>query len=373
MYFVLRFLYRNRLAKIWVNDNLRRVLWAGLIVAVCLLLNSACFYHFEGPRFAEEGETLSVSDSLWLSLTTITTVGYGDLSAASTGGRVATVLLLYMVGLACFPYAVGQVLEYLVEGNERRRCGMEDLRGELRDHIVVVNFPNAQKVRRIIEQLRGDALTEKCPIVIVAEELEALPFEEKNVFFVKGSPEESETLLRADIPEARAAIILGPHTDRRTSDAMTAAAVSIIEGLNPNIPTVAECANVERLDLFRFCQCDSIIPMEDIAAKLLVQEVQDPGVAPFLSELLSTETGSEFYSVVTQLSGWTFGEMLVALAQMDLCLIPVGLIRNGKKQVNPPSDTEIEPGDRIVLIGCERVDGAEIEAQLQAHRASPER
>jgi len=314
----------------------------------------------------KEGGTLSVGDSLWLSLTTITTVGYGDQYAATAGGRIATVILLYLVGLTCFPYAIGQILEYLMEGHERRRRGMNDLRGEVRNHILIVNFPNAQKVRRIITQLRGDPLTAERPIVLVADGLEMLPFEEKGVHFVKGSPEESETLLRANVHEASAAVILGLRTDHRTSDAVTAAAVSILEGLNPDLPTVAECANVERLDLFRFCRCDSIIPMEDIAAKLLVQEVREPGVAPFLSELLSTEAGSEFYSAVTQLAGWTFGELLMGLTQTKRRLIPVGLIRQGKKMVNPPPDTAIEAGDRVVLIGWERTDWSAVEAELRA-------
>jgi voltage-gated potassium channel len=286
---------------------------------------------------------------------------------------VATAILLYLVGLACFPYAIGQILEYLVEGHERRRRGMNDLRGEVRDHLLIVNFPNAQKVRRIIAQFRGDPLMAQCPLVIVAEELETLPFEEKNVHFVRGSPEESETLLRANLLEARAAIILGPHTDRRTSDAMTAAAVSVIEGLNPHLPTVAECASVERLDLFRFCKCDSTIPVEDIVAKLLVQEVQDPGVAPFLSELLSTELGSEFFSEVTQLAGWTFGELLVGLARTNLRLIPVGLIRQGQKMVNPPPEAKIEAQDRVVCIGYERPDWPQVEAQLRALAADAEK
>lgn len=371
MNFLFRLFYRSRLPKVWGDQHLRRIASAGGIVLACVLLNALCFRYFEGPRLAAEGKQLSLEDSVWLSLTTITTVGYGDLYAATRFGRLATVLLLYLVGLACFPYAVGQALEYLVEGSERRRRGMEDLRHAVRGHIIIANFPSAQKVRRIISQLQADHLTAAWPIVIVAGEIAELPFEVDRVHFVAGSPEEVPPLERANVMEARAAIVLRPSTDARAADALTAAAVSVIEGLNSRVNVVAELGSLERHDLFRFCNCDSIVPTEDIGAMLLAQEVRDPGVAPFVAELLTQGGDTAAHSVAAGLPGWSFGELQVRLVELRSRAIPLGLLRDGRKLVNPDPDTLLQEGDRLILVGSEQIDWPAIRARLLAKQSRP--
>ena len=52
-------------------------------------------------------EKLSLEDAIWLTMTTITTVGYGDMSATTTFGRLATILLMYLVGIFLLALFVG--------------------------------------------------------------------------------------------------------------------------------------------------------------------------------------------------------------------------------------------------------------------------
>ena len=115
----------------------------------CIFLNSACFYYFEHSKQPE----LTPWDSVWLSFTTITTVGYGDYSATTVGGRIATMVLLYLVGLACFPYVITQIVDIAVEGQNNRRYGLIDCRDLVDNHIVIVNFPSELRVAAIIDQL----------------------------------------------------------------------------------------------------------------------------------------------------------------------------------------------------------------------------
>ena len=118
-------------------------------------------------------------------------------------------------------------------------------------------------------------------------------------------------------------------------------------------------------DLFRSCQCDAIIPTEDIGAKLVVQEVQDPGVAPLIAELLSNLEGSELYSETTDVAGYSFGDVQIALIKMNVRIIPIALIKDERKLINPPSNTIIETNDRLVIISRERQDFSAIKADVK--------
>ena len=247
---------------------------------------------------------------------------------------------------------------------------MINLEDTIKNHIVIVNFPDEQKVQTIIKQLTVDPSTAKCPIVIVAQDVDMLPFELKNVHFVRGSPIEAESFIKANIKEAQAAIILASGLEKGVSDAMTAASVSLIEELNPQIKTVAECTSVKHFELFRSCRCDAIIPTEDIGAKLIVQEVQDPGVAPLLAELLCNMEGSELYSEITDLAGYSFGDVQTALIQMKAQIILIALIKGEQKLINPPPDTILETDDRLVVISHERQNFSEIKADVKQLLAS---
>jgi voltage-gated potassium channel len=394
MYFLLRLIQLRRLRRITQEKQIKRIILALLVVMVCIILNSICFYYFERTQ----KPNLKLFDAFWLSFTTITTVGYGDFSASTIKGRLATIVLLYAAGLAIFPYVISQIIDVVIERGERRRRGLVNLENSIKNHIVIVNFPDEQKVQAIIEQLKIDPLTAKCPIVITAQEIDMLPFEGKDIYFIRGSPIEKETFIRANIKEAQAAVVLASRLEKGVSDAMTVASVSLIEELNPQIKTVAECTSVKHFDLFRSCRCDAIIPTEDIDAKLIAQEVRDPGVAPLVAELLSNLEGSELYSEVTDLAGYSFGDIQIALIKMKAQIIPIALIksepkgespllsppkdevvgerseqrgeatvgeRSEQKLMNPPPDTILEKNDRLVVISRERQDFAAIKADVK--------
>jgi len=334
-----------------------------------MLLNSFIFYVLE--RSVKPGLTLW--DAFWLSFTTITTVGYGDVSATTVGGRLATMVLLYSVGLAVFPYVIGQIINLSVENRDLRLRGRIDCRDMVEGHIIIAHFPSVQKVATVIEQLAVDAATAHRPVVIVTDEIETLPFEHRHVHFVHGSPLDSDVLQRANIASAYAAIVLTPRLDARVADATTAATVSLIESLNPAVRTIAECTNTKYLPLFQSCRCDAVLPTEEFSAKLIAKEVQYPGVTPALAELLTNEEKSEIYSEAAGLEGVAFADLATALSQLRTRIIPIGLVRDHQHLLNPPPDTKIGRTDRLILISLERTDWKQIHGQLVAHLAQQRR
>ena len=76
-----------RLVRIYRRIRHRRLLGVGLVVLlvlICILGNSVCFYVFDGRA----NEDLTFADALWYSVISITTIGYGDYRASSLGARI---------------------------------------------------------------------------------------------------------------------------------------------------------------------------------------------------------------------------------------------------------------------------------------------
>lgn len=356
----------RRLRRVSRNRHIRRITVALLIVLGCIVLNSACFYFFEKSVKAD----LTIWDAVWCSFTTITTVGYGDYSATTLGGRLATMVLLYGVGLASFPYVVTQIVDTSVERHHERRHGLVDYRDVVDGHIIIVNYPSELKVSAIIGQLSSDMATADRPLVILADEVDELYFNRSDIYFVRGGPLEEDSWKRANIEKAYAALILAPRTADHTADAITASTVSLIETLRPGLRTIAECTSIQHLAVFQSFRCDAVIPTNNIAAKVLAQEVGDHGIAEVVRELLTDAEGSELYSETMDLDGLHFGELQTLLLRLKAEVILVGILRGSQHMINPSLDLQIERTDRLLLIGNRRGDWEQIHHQLLSVRNS---
>ena len=136
-----------------------------IVLLLVLLLHSLTMVWFEH---------LPVLDAVWLSITSATTVGYGDYSAQTLAGRLATIILLYIGGIAILAQVASMYFEYRQEIRNRILKG--DWSWSMDNHIVFLNSPEEvgeEYFYQAISQLRASsAALGSLPIVIVSEKLE---------------------------------------------------------------------------------------------------------------------------------------------------------------------------------------------------------
>ncbi len=331
-----------------------------LIMVVSVLGKTASFYVFE--RTADPPPT--VWDSFWYSVISITTIGYGDFSATTLGSRIGTAVFIVVIGLAAFTTSVGLMVDWIVDIRHKERKGMGT--ANLRDHLLIVNFPNESRVRDIIEEFTRDVRHSDRDVVIVTDQIEEMPFALPNVVFVRGSPLQRTVYERANIDHATQCLILSPNYDDARSDSFVASASFLIEQLNPDISIIVECLDTDHAPLFNVSEHVSLVYTLQVANNLLVQEAQDPGVNLLTQAITSnvTEIAETIASARVQeppASTVTYTEAAKRL--LDHGVNIVGVVRSGGVHVSL-DDMKVTRGDSVVYISKSRLDWQRMKSLL---------
>ena len=346
------------LSRIVYQIRRRRELGVSLLASVLVLSiigNSVTFYVFDG-----RDQNLSIWDSLWYSIVSITTIGYGDLSAESLGARIGTGVFIIVVGLAAFTSTLGLMVDWFVQLKYKERRGMGSSRA--REHLLIVNFPNESRIRQIIDEYTRDDEHRNREILLVTNQIEELPFSIKNVSFIRGSPLEQETFVRASIADARQAIILSTSVDDLRTDSLVASIAFVMEHMNPQMSIVAECQDPKHAVLFNVSDRVSLVYTTRVANNLLVQEAQDPGVTLLTETITSNVTEIEETVVTTKLKACPAVDMSYTEAAkrlLDYGVNLVGVIRQGALIVGF-EQMSLTEDDSLVYISKQRHTPAEI-------------
>jgi voltage-gated potassium channel len=124
---VFRFLRLVRILKLFkYNQAVRRfsrafsiakeeLMLFGFVTAIILYLSAVGIYYFENPAQPEQFK--SIFHCLWWAVTTLTTVGYGDIYPVTTGGRIFTCCIL-MIGLGIIAVPTGLLASALSQARE---------------------------------------------------------------------------------------------------------------------------------------------------------------------------------------------------------------------------------------------------------------
>lgn len=324
---------------------------ASVILLIIVLISTGGFYYLE------KEQDLTALDSLWLSLVTMTTVGYGDISPQTPAGRLFALIITMACGIGIMAYIASMLAATIIEKGARRLKGQVNL--DVADHILIINCPNVDKVRTIIDNIRADPKTHNRPVVLISDTLEEIPeqlLDLEDFYFVSGNPLLLRTLERANAISAVRAIILAKDTKDPHSDGLTTQVALILESMhkqaNKDIYTVAEAVSKDSVNVLRRAGVEDVVCLETFVSPILVQSLIDPGYCGAFSELLSNEIGPKYFvDSIGPLKGRPYKDIREFFQKNDhYGVIPVGILRTGKSVINPPGATLIEEDDRLFYI-----------------------
>ena len=248
-----------------------------IVKVVCLIVGLIVVHSLLMVLF----EDYSLVDSLWLSITTITTVGYGDISAHSIAGRLSTIVLLYGGGIILLWELLSEYLNYKIIKRDRIIKG--EWRWHMAEHILILNAPiyNAEQYFvRLISQIRENEEYKTIPIQILTTEFEnGLPtkLRELGVVFYRGSPNSSADLDKVDVTSAQHILVLAKHEYAAGADSTTFDVAHRLMEMNVLHKAHVECVLDENRERLKKLGARSILRPIRSYPEIIVQALVAPG------------------------------------------------------------------------------------------------
>ena len=316
---------------------MKRIVASSVLLLLLILAGTVGYMTIEGSTFF---------DGLYMTVITITTVGYGEVVPLSQAGRFFTMGLI-LGGVGFVLYLFGEVTNAMVEGGVRRILGrnnMEKKVAGLKSHYIVCGFGRIGKV--ICKALHDNHL----PFVIVEHDLhEVQEINELGFLALEGDASSDETLLKAGIKEARGLIAVV------SSDADNVYIVLSARGINPNLYIMARSSGAEGTEtkLLR-AGADKVISPYYIGAVRMAQMIMRPTVVDFLDLTVhGGELGLRLEELRVSADSTLANQTLMASnirKKHDLIVVAIKR-EHGEMLFNPTPGSEILPGDILVVLG----------------------
>lgn len=287
-------------------------------------------------------ESFGFLEALYMTVITISTVGFAEVKPLSEGGRLFTIFLI-LVNLGLFTYFVTLLTRFFSDGEFTKlykQIKMENSIQQLQQHVIICGFGrNGKESAQIL-------FNNNIPFVVLEEknELETdLDFEVK--YFMKGDATKDEVLLEAGIKNARALITSLPV------DADNLFVVLTAKQLNPRLKVISRASQDSSVKKLKIAGADNVIMPDKIGGAHMATLVILPDVVEMLS-IMSTQNTDQFRVAEIQ------SNKNITLGELDMwsktnCTILGIKNPDNHYTINPPASYLINPGERLIVMGSD--------------------
>jgi voltage-gated potassium channel len=284
-------------------------------------------------------------EALYMTVITLTTVGFQEVHPLSRGGRIFTMLLI-VSGVGFMFYFLGSFARMLVEGTIKDILGRRKLEkqiSQISGHYIICGFG---RIGRTVSQLLREKPIE---VVVIEKDLGTIPlFQEKNILYVIGEATSEENLLKAGIVRAKGLVAAVSSDADNVYISLTA------RGLNPDLFILARAAEESSITKLTRAGADKVVSPYDIGARSMANTILRPTVIDFI------ELAMHNHNLDLQMEELTVGAqseiknltLMESDIRKDYDLIVVAIKkRSGEMIFNPSSQAKIQVGDILVALG----------------------
>ncbi len=290
------------------------------------------------------GEHWSLLDALYMTVITVTTVGYGEPHPLSAGGQIFTIALI-LVGSGGVVYTLTAVFGWLLATNspeQRRRRRMEQTLRELKNHFILCGYGRVG--RSVAEVLHR----ERTPLVVIDVNRESLAAAEEDGFtIVVGDAANDEVLRRAGIERAKGLITAVD------SDADNVYVVLSARELQPKLVIVARASSEDAIKKLERAGATHVLSPYGVAGRQMAMLAVRPAAVELVETLLNTGRETLMFEEVLVPEGSTLATLTIGQLHQRHPDVPivVGLRTNGRLSPAPGNDYRLRAGDTLVLVG----------------------
>lgn len=255
-----------------------RLLMALLVLAVTTLV---VWSDHSGYNDNSDG-AVDFLDAAYYATVTLSTTGYGDITPVSDAARLTNILLVTPLRVVFLIILVGTTLEVLTE-RTRQQWRLNRWRSTVREHTVVVGY--GTKGRHAVATLLGQGVS-KQEIVIVDPQRKVIEQATADgLVGVVGDATRTDTLLRAELPNASRVVISPERDDTSVLVTLT------VRQLNKRATVVAAVREDENAPLLRQSGADVVVTSSSSAGRMLGMSMLSPHAGAVIEDLLTYGNG----------------------------------------------------------------------------------
>ncbi len=319
-----------------LSEPLRRAQISLVVLFVLVVLGTAGYVLLESMSFV---------DALYMTVITVSTVGFGEVRPLSDPGRVFTIGLI-VLGAIALASAVGNAAEVLLGQRlwmSVQRWRMEEWLMKAQNHYVVCGYGRIGQ--QVVRDLR--ARDQQFVVIEANPEMEAI-FLEEQINYIIGNATLDEIQIEAGIERARGFVTA------LDTDADNVLAVLTARGLNPRLFIVARATSQSSENKLRRAGAHRVVSPYDIGGHRISLALMRPAVHDLLNQIfdvsqMDTDIGEIHVTEGSRLAGQTIGGCdLRNVRQLSILAIQQAA---GGFTINPSAKHTIEPGETLIVIG----------------------
>lgn len=284
-------------------------------------------------------------DALYMTVITISSIGFGEIHTLSDEGRVFTIVVI-AIGFGVVAHSAVTVTRLLVEGEVEkvlsRRHSMKAI-AKIKNHFIVCGFG------RMGSYVCGEFHARGMPFVVVERNQEVQDrILQAGYFLSPGDATEEKVLIAANIKAARGLVSV------LDSDAANVYTVLTASELNSNLEITARAAEESAKKKLKRAGATRVISPYQIGGLRIVMGILKPAVMSFLEVAMDhRDMNVELEEVgVGEDSAYTGLKLVETGIRRDLNLIIIAVKkRDGHMVFNPGPDTVIDAHDTLVAMG----------------------
>jgi voltage-gated potassium channel len=200
------------------NNKILQILIAVILI---LIIGTTGYYLIE--------DDWSLFDSFYMTVITITTVGFGETKELSLYGRIFTVIIIF-IGIGIVALSAGQLASFIINREIKSILGREKIQKKLKklkNHFIICGFNN------ISRGICSNLLKREIPFVVISEIEDDILECSENMLIVKGDASKDDFLIECGVKRANGVVVC------KNSDADNIYISLAAKELNANLKIVA--------------------------------------------------------------------------------------------------------------------------------------
>jgi voltage-gated potassium channel len=317
-------------------SSIRRLKIAFTLLTCTVLFGILSFRFIEG---------MTLFESLYMTVITISTVGFMEVRPLSTAGRIVTMALI-STGIIIGAYTLGSLLRMLIEGELRQsfsRRKVERMIAKMKDHYVICGYGRIGRL--ICRELRAQGID----FVVIENDPEMIDeLEREKILYLSTDATEDESLTQAGIMNA-----CGLVTAVK-SDADNVFITLTARGIRPDILIVARSSDERNESKLLRAGATRVVSPYLIGGKRMAQILTRPTVVDFIDiAVMEGKLGLMMEEARVKEGSVLIGKNLIeSNLRKDYGVIIVLIKKhNGKMIFNPQPAEVLEQDDVIVVLG----------------------